>query len=483
MIKWTSLTAYLPLVSCAGVLTWLRHKPRTAEKRILCTCLAFALVPALNSAFYAMNSSFYARWYYMPILLMALCTAKGLEEELPQQWGVGVVLAVCAASCALALVPNKKEEAWSIGVVKDQPKFWLMLLISAAGVAGFWLLWKNRRKMAQFSAAILAAVLACTFVYGSVHIAYTKLDQWTVDQNYTQQCYREGPLLEEYFDQDHFFRIDSFKCYDNIGLWCKTPCIQFFNSTVAPSLLSFYPEVGVKRDVNSKPEQKNYALRGLLSVEYLVVPQAKQADFEKENVRGWEEIDTLGSYLVYRNQNYIPMGFTYDYYVSMQDLESVKAESRANVLVKAIGLDDEQIRRYEGILQKLPAAEMENRTYEDYTADCAQRRQSTCSQFTADKNGFTAHITLASENLVFFSVPYDDGFTATVNGQAARIERVDGGLMAVAAPAGENEIVFTYHTPGLAQSAAVAAGCTLAWVVYLFVSHRRKPETTMKPEE
>ena len=177
------------------------------------------------------------------------------------------------------------------------------------------------------------------------------------------------------------------------------------------------------------------------------------------------------------------MGFTYDYYVSMQDLESVKAESRANVLVKAIGLDDEQIRRYEGILQKLPAAEMENRTYEDYTADCAQRRQSTCSQFTADKNGFTAHITLASENLVFFSVPYDDGFTATVNGQAARIERVDGGLMAVAAPAGENEIVFTYHTPGLAQSAAVAAGCTLAWVVYLFVSHRRKPETTMKPEE
>ena len=239
----------------------------------------------------------------------------------------------------------------------------------------------------------------------------------------------------------------------------------------------------MKRDVNSKPEQKNYALRGLLSVEYLIVPQAKQADFEKENVRGWEEIETLGSYLVYRNQNYIPMGFTYDYYVSMQDLESVKAESRANVLVKAIGLDDEQIQRYEGILQKLPAAEMEKRTYEDYTADCAQRRQSTCSQFTADKNGFTAHITLASENLVFFSVPYDDGFTATVNGQPAQIERVDGGLMAVAAPAGENEIVFTYHTPGLAQSAAVAAGCTLAWVVYLFVSHRRKPETTMKPEE
>lgn len=29
----------------------------------------------------------------------------------------------------------------------------------------------------------------------------------------------------------------------------------------------------MKRDVSSKPDQKLYALRGLLSVEYVVVPQ------------------------------------------------------------------------------------------------------------------------------------------------------------------------------------------------------------------
>ena len=31
----------------------------------------FALVPILNSAFYALNSSYYARWYYMPVLVLA----------------------------------------------------------------------------------------------------------------------------------------------------------------------------------------------------------------------------------------------------------------------------------------------------------------------------------------------------------------------------------------------------------------------------
>ena len=46
---------------------------------------------------------------------------------------------------------------------------------------------------------------------------------------------------------------------------------------------------------------------------------------------------------------------------------------------------------------------------------------------------------------MFFSVPYDDGFTAYVNGQEADIVEVDEGLMAVLCPAGENSIDFVYQ--------------------------------------
>ena len=51
-------------------------------------------------------------------------------------------------------------------------------------------------------------------------------------------------------------------------------------------------------------------------------------------------------------------------------------------------------------------------------------------------SGFHAEITLKKDNLVFFSVPYDDGFTAYVNGKETEVIRVDEGLMAVLAPAG-----------------------------------------------
>ena len=44
---------------------------------------------------------------------------------------------------------------------------------------------------------------------------------------------------------------------------------------------------------------------------------------------------------------------------------------------------------------------------------------------------------------------------------------MDNGLMAVAAPAGHSEIVFTYHTAGLRQSVAVSAGAIVVYAVWV----------------
>ena len=53
-------------------------------------------------------------------------------------------------------------------------------------------------------------------------------------------------------------------------------------------------------------------------------------------------------------------------------------------------------------------------------------------------SGFHAEITLKKDDLVFFSVPYDDGFTAYVNGKETEVIRVDEGLMAVWPRRGEH---------------------------------------------
>ena len=81
------------------------------------------------------------------------------------------------------------------------------------------------------------------------------------------------------------------------------------------------------------------------------------------------------------------------------------------------------------------------------------------------------------ERLIFFSVPYESGWSATVNGQSVPIERVNVGFMAVTVPQGENVTVeFTYHTPGLSLGFIITLISLALLVAYLMLMNRVRPK-------
>ena len=479
ILKHTSLTAYLPLVGVAGGLAFCRARERHPFTYILKVCVACAFVPVLNSAFYALNSSYYARWYYMPILVLCGATCYLLsrpalaEQRLPRALRLTTFLTLTAV--VFAVVPGKDDDGNTVFGVLDEPaRFWAIFGMTMLGIVIFALLWHFCRRKRRWGAILTAAVLGFSLLYGSLHLSLTKYAQWDVDSNLIAETYDSVEDVAAALPDDAFYRIDAYGAHNNLGLWFNRSCLQFFNSTVAPSIMAFYPEVGVKRDVNSKPDAENYALRGLLSVRYTLVAKDKETEWTDKDLPGWQRTGETDAYALYENENWVPMGFTYDSYITEEDFETVSDTHAGNVLMKALLLTDEQVERYGQMMQNLTDDEKNNISYEDYVQDCTARRESAVTSFTATRTGFTAQADLEAENLVLFSVPYDDGFTATVNGVPAEVEKVDNGLMAVAAPAGHSEIVFTYHTAGLRQSVAVSAGAIVVYAVWVAVLHRKK---------
>ena len=483
VLKHTSMTAYLPLVGIVGGLAFCRGRRSHPFTYILKACIVCAFVPVLNSAFYALNSSYYARWYYMPVLVLCGATAYVLGRphlagrQVPRAWRLTALITLSAA--AFALVPNADEDGnFKLGVVDLQPRFWGIFGVSMLGVLLFWLLWRTARNRKEWPQIMLAGILAFSFLYGSVHMSLTKYPQWKTDSDLIAQTYDSVAEIEQTLPRDTFYRIDAYGAHNNLGLWFDRSCLQFFNSTVAPSIMEFYPSVGVTRDVNSKPSVQNDGLLGLLSVRYMLVARDSADDWNGENLTGWTPCGETSAYLLYRNDNWVPMGFTYDYYITEDQFGSVPEEERARVLMRAVLLDEDQIERLDGLLQPLPTEELADRGDGRYATDCGDRRAAAAADFTATRTGFTAHTAYDQEELVFFSVPYDDGFTATVNGQPAAIEKVDHGLMAVRVPAGAAEIVFTYHTPGLALSAGISLAGLAAYAVYIMLLYRRRKRKT-----
>ena len=484
VIKWTSMTAYLPLCSLAGAMAYWRSRKADSKKRIVAVCAVCALVPVLNSAFYALNSSYYARWYYMPTLILAAMTVNALEDpdidlDAPAR-GIGWIM---LATLVFAVVPVRDDttETWSFGVLKNPEQFFVVLGFGLLGLMLYRVLCSKWRQDSRFAQRMTAAVLVFACAFTMVHIGIGKFGQWHTDSDLVEQDTNALLLKNDLPEGD--YRIDTYKIHDNIGMWLDKSCLQYFGSTAAPSILSFYPGLGVKRDVRSEPEITNYALRGLLSVEYLITTPEKRESFEDEADAGWTYLADVDGYTLYHNDNYVPMGFTYDYYVTEATYETSIKTLRSNLLMRALVLEDEDVKAYGQYLTELPDEMLEELYYDSYTQDCADRRAHSCSVFQMNNAGFHAEITLDKPNLVFFSVPYDDGFIAYVNGEKTDILQVDEGLMAVLCQPGASSIDFVYQAAGLSASRVVTAVAIPVWVVYVAYFVRRKRRSTGAPAE
>ena len=484
VIKWTSMTAYLPLCSLAGAMAYWRSRKADSKKRIVAVCAVCALVPVLNSAFYALNSSYYARWYYMPTLILAAMTVNALEDpDIDLDAPARGISWIMLATLVFAVVPVRDDttETWSFGVLKNPGQFFTVLGFGLLGLMLYRYLCGVWRQDSRFAQRMTAAVLVFACVFSMVHIGIGKFGQWHTDSDLVEQD--TNALLLKNALPEGDYRIDTYKIHDNIGMWLDKSCLQYFGSTAAPSILSFYPGLGVKRDVRSEPEIENYALRGLLSVEYLITTPEKRESFEDEADEGWTYLADVDGYALYHNDNYVPMGFTYDYYVTEATYEASIKTLRSNLLLRALVLEDEDVEKYSSYLTELPDAMLDDLHYDSYTQDCADRRAHSCSVFQMNNAGFHAEITLEKPNLVFFSVPYDDGFTAYVNGEKTDILRVDEGLMAMLCPAGTSSIDFVYQAAGLSASRVVTAVAIPVWVVYVACFVRRKRRSTGAPAE
>lgn len=456
--QWASMAGWLPLFGMTGAIAYVRSRKKSWLTKVIIACIVFAFVPVLNSLFVLLNNSYYDRWFYMFELILVLATVKVLEscsESKPGEdaidYGKGLIpsfVIVILLTVILMLTPvNYSDTGWQIGLVYDNSWFLMSASFSVICLILSAVLWYLRKKpYFRNTLVILTTVVCAAYGFAYIRFGYNSATDHREIIDDVVGLYGEMELPNE--EGDNFVRTDFYECFDNMGLYWNMPSIQCFHSIVPSSIMEFYPEVGVTRDVSSKPSFDFYGLRALLSVRYLYAG-AHETTPTDEICRGFSYYDTVNNYNIYVNENYIPMGFTFDHYVSQDEWEEVPVDQRDKVLVSALVLTNSQIRRYSSCLSHLSSGADQYMSYRAFERYATARQNSSGVYFRTTENGFESLIYLPKDNLVFYSVPYEEGWKAYVNGKETAIEKVDIGFMAVYAEAGTNEIVFVYETPGL----------------------------------
>lgn len=516
-VKWSSLGGWLPVFGMTGVFCWLKSEKKGHWlRRVIWVLIFMALVPVLNSAFYMFNTAYYARWFYIPVLMMCLATALAVEDtevdwNSAWRWNFWIVMAF---TFVIGLFPQGLDEKGKItgfGLYKDAAtnpikylyqsivhafdktqkvdgdfydlRFWVtcaFAILSLIIIKSMIPLIKEKRT-AVIRAAV-GCVCAVSVIYSVFFLVSGQTHSYEIEDVMIDNLI-EGEITLD-MDDDQFARIDVYDGVDNTGLYLGYSSINFFHSIVPGSVTEYYEFIGEKRSVGSRPETDYYGIRALTSVKYLLDPQIDNSkefmdEYGNYKMPGYKYIGTQNGYKIYENEYYIPFGFTYDYYMTEEQATTFGDKKTNLMLLKALLVSKEDESEVSKLLSNIgndynvgtsdEGKKLISFTEGKYKTDCKDRAFNSVDSFKYNSDGFVATIDLKESNYVFFSVPFEEGWSASVNGKAVEIVRANKGFMAVKAEAGANEIVFSYETPGLKIGLIITVLAAFVSAMYLII--------------
>lgn len=487
--KWASLGAWLPLFSMAGVVGFIRNKRSKWLRKLIPLLLLMAFIPILNSAFQLFNASYYARWFYMLTLMMSLATVAAIESPLTDwKYSIKFTAAVTmGVICAVGFIPKKENvdgfERNVFGLMKYRDRFWIYAAIAMTSLLMLsyviYVLKNNRKKFRRICMAALSLVIA---VYSIYVITIGKIQSYDTHTFVIPYALNNGK--DVHLDDLQDVRSDFYDTMDNMGMFWQIPTIQAFHSIVPGSIMDFYPKVGVTRDVGSRPETKYFGLRSFLSVKYLFdyAGTGDDGKFKESDAQtkmpGYMYVDHQNGYDIWKNTYYIPYGFTYEYYMTETQFMDCPEDKRHLLLLKALVVPDEDEGKYDDILNPVDSYDQFDYSNSAYYEDCIARNALCCDYLKYNNDGFDASINLTGygNKLIFFSVPYEQGWKAYVNGKEVEIQKSCIGFMSVLCEGGEvSDIKFRYTVPGLKPGILITLFAAIIYTAYLLFMYRFGP--------
>ena len=198
--------------------------------------------------------------------------------------------------------------------------------------------------------------------------------------------------------------------------------------------------------------------------------------FIPNGVRGRDSqlIDTYIDRDVYlcEYENAMPVGSVYHTYMTETDFHKIPKELRAIAMLRCLIVPDRHEKEVEQVLEEYDPALDGGLTAEQKDALVQKREADGIHSLKKDSNGFTASLNAREDGYVLFTVPYDDGFRAQVNGEPVQILESNG-MMAVPAEKGENRIRFIWKNHDLMAGTACTVCGTLLWALYIWLENRR----------
>lgn len=181
---------------------------------------------------------------------------------------------------------------------------------------------------------------------------------------------------------------------------------------------------------------KNADIMTLVSTKYAIVGKDQECPFKNGELIG----HYADSWDVYLNQDYINLGKTYTDVMTYEDY-TISQSDRITKTIICHSEDYDEIRNLIG------------------------KEEVSCYSAHAEGNHVSAGILTSEEGFAVLSVPFDKGWSITVNGTQVKTYCVNGGMTGIPLEAGENDIQMWFTPQGLKTGKYCSAAGIMIWLV------------------
>jgi hypothetical protein len=476
---WQSNDFYLPVIG-AIALMWCLAKWKDLSKlkdlkwvAWLTIILFIVSFTPLNRIFCGVTQAHYTRWYYGLTLFMIyafLIIIERYKITVKQFWTYAIFTIALMVFIKLynALVSYIKLGDFKLTLIGlEVVEIFLCLL----NLVFLWIFVKRR----DVSRLILfvccgAAINLMGFIYFNFRGYYVPIDifdRYILEKNLT------------YNDSNFEYRTDYYSDYVNVGLLKNRPSTSTFHSIFnhhindLRALLAIGGEENLS-NVNFVMKHNRIPIDALMSVKEYI-------DYRVDPEVGGEALpdsvlvqkDSTSLYTRYEYKYYIPMGFSYDDYVTRDEFyEYLKSSPKDSVTPLLDKLVIEKCD--EAALSKvLRHSSLTSAVTIDSLVDA--RRRYCATKFEGDTRGLKMETDFDRERVVFLSVVSDPGFAATIDGNPTKIYRANLGLSAIIVPKGKHYIDFDYTTPGLRLGGVISL---IALLLLILIAYRERKMVT-----
>jgi uncharacterized membrane protein YfhO len=438
---------YLPMVGLGLMIAYvIKHRDFISRILIICTIAFF--VPLFSDLFY-LYSAAQMRWLYMFTLMAALASVKAIEEFDSKAVTIGTIIYMISIIVFTVLF-------YKLDMVFDSNRFKGIVAVAIVGAIITWIIsvLLNRDYRVLIAGASLFSFV---LLFSTIHIYRTCA--W---QDYYQYKLRYDIGTKLVLPHEQYRFNDTMNL---ISMMAHVAGFTNQTSTDTNSIRDFEAIFDYYHNVSAMPKNEIPGLSELLAGKYyLAIGPDATTIAEYPN-----ELQTF--YLSEREA--CPIGFAVDSYITMDELMSMDVNNRAIALLDSAVLEKEDVTAE--IKKELPckmATDIDlDKTISEYVYE---KTVGSVVNFHKDGHGITCNTSYGTDTYVYFSVPYDKGWTAMVDGTKTDII-CSGGMMLIKVPAGEHALQLSYCTPWLKASICISL---IAWIgfILMIIYGKRKQE-------